>query len=291
MRAVFNASKYPNVAAAKLAAMHRCPLHGSMDLFTPEYDKIYLSSIFSWEADKVRDWAWLRRMESKVIIGGPGWNEATDRDIEDYPLEDFSHSYTSVGCDRDCPWCIVPRQYPDGIRELDQWGYAPKMLDSNILATSGDHKVEVIKKLAGRRVEWECGLDTRLIDGIEALFIAETSTPTMFLSWDSGEDSEPLEKALDNLRSVGINPRNQVKVYILTGYEGGWESGYQRAAKVKELGATPFIMLYQPLFCERLKYPQVFKDLARWCNRAQLLWSMDFSEYGRCEALRDMRGW
>ena len=109
----------------------------------------------------------------------------------------------------------------------------------------------------------------------------------MFLSWDSGEDSEPLEKALGNLRTVGINPRNQIKVYALTGYEGGWESGYQRAAKIKELGATPFIMLYQPLWSERIEYPQVYKNLVRWCNRAQLLWSMDFGEYGRDKAERE----
>ena len=286
MIGVFNASEYPNVAAAKLASMYNCPLHNLMDLFTPEYDTVFLSAIFSWEADKVRDWAWLRRIESKVIIGGPGWNEATYEDIEDYPLEGFSHSYTSVGCIRDCPWCIVPRQYPDGIRELEDWGYAPVMLDANILATSDKHRAKVIKKLAGRRVEWNSGIDTRLVDLNNANFVAETSTPMMFLSWDSGEDSEPLEKALENLRAVGINPRNQVKVYVLTGYEGGWESGYQRAAKIKELGSTPFIMLYQPLWSERIEYPQVYKDLARWCNRAPLLWSMDFSEYGRDKAER-----
>ena len=106
------------------------------------------------------------------------------------------------------------------------------------------------------------------------------------LSWDSGEDSEPLEKALENLRAVGITPRNQIKVYVLVGYEGGWESGYQRAAKIKELGATPFVMLYQPLYGNRIEYPQVYKDLARWANRAQLLWSMDFSKYGRDKAER-----
>jgi hypothetical protein len=159
------------------------------------------------------------------------------------------------------------------------WGYAPVMIDPNILATTDEHKARVVEWLDGRRVEWNGGIDTRLVDLNNARFLAETSTPMMFLSWDSGEDSEPLEKALENLRSVGINPRNQVKVYILTGYEDGWESGYQRAAKVKALGATPFIMLYQPLFTDRLKYPQIFKDLARWCNRAQLLWSCDFSEY------------
>jgi len=102
----------------------------------------------------------------------------------------------------------------------------------------------------------------------------------LFLAWDSDPDnSEPLEKALENLRAVGVNPRNQVKVYILTVYEGGWESGYQRAAKVKELGATPFIMPYQPLYGNRIKHDRMTRDLARWCNRTQLLWSCDFSEY------------
>lgn len=277
---VFNTSKYPNIAAAKLASMHGCEVYSDFDLFTPQLDQADISAIFSWERDKAETIK--RELEARgtiVKMGGPGISTETWREVEDHPLEGFSKSYTSVGCIRDCPWCVTPRMYPDGVRELDEWGYAPSMLDPNILATSDEHKTRVIEKLAGRRVEWESGLDTRLIDREAAAFVAATSIPMMFLAWDAGGDEEPLVKALENLRAVGVNPRNQVKVYILTGYEGGWESGWYRAERVKQLGATPFIMLYQPLYGERVEYPQVFRDLARWCNRAMLLWSCSFDEY------------
>ena len=280
MIGVFNASEYPNVAAAKLAAMHGCEVYGDFDLFTPPLALAYISAIFSWEREKAEQIQ--RELEARgasVGMGGPGISTETRRDIEDYALDGFPCSYTSVGCNRDCPWCIVPRMWK-GIRELDEWGYAPVMLDPNILATSDKHKANVIKQLNGRRVEWNGGIDTRLLDMEAAWFLETTSTPMIFLSWDSDPDnSEPLEKALENLRAFGINPRNQVKVYILTGYEGGWESGYQRAAKVKELGATPFIMPYQPLYGNRVKHDRMTRDLARWCNRTQLLWSCDFGEY------------
>lgn len=279
MIGVFNASKYPNIAAAKLASMHGCEVYNDFSLLTPKLDKAYISAIFSWEHKKSDRIAYeLGWRGTAVDIGGPGLSTETSWDIENYPLEDFSHSYTSVGCIRDCPWCIVPRMW-DGVRELDEWGHAPTMIDPNILATSAEHKINVIDKLDGRRVEWNGGLDTRLVDRANAHFIAETSMPMMFLSWDSGEDSAPLEKALEQLRRIGINPRNQVKVYILTGHKSGWEDGLMRARKVKELGATPFIMLYQPLFADKIIYPQIYKDLARWCNRATLLWSCDFDEY------------
>jgi hypothetical protein len=290
LRAVFNASKYPNIAAAKLATMHGCELHSDFDLFTPKLSKAYVSAIFSWEAPKAAtiveelDWR-----GTAVEWGGPGLSMETRRDIEDYPLEDFDCSYTSTGCIRDCPWCIVPRMW-NGVRELDEWGYAPKMLDPNVLATSDEHKVKVIKKLAGRRVEWNGGIDTRLVDRKNAQFLADTSTLMIFLAWDSGDDEQPLVTALENLKAVGINPRNQVKVYILTGYECGWVSGWYRAERTKQMEATPFVMLYQPLQGEKINYPQEYINLARWCNRAQLLWAMGFEEYQRdfrsAEAIR-----
>lgn len=285
---VFNASRYPNVAAAKLASMHGCDLLTDFDLFTPQLDHADISAIFSWERDKAETIK--RELEvrgTEVEMGGPGISTETRCDIEDYPLEGFSHSYTSVGCIRDCPWCCTPRQYPDGVRELDEWGYAPSMLDSNILATSHEHKTKVVEWLNGRRVKWECGLDTRLIDREAAEFVTTTSVPMMFLAWDAGDDEEPLVKALENLRAAGVNPRNQVKVYILTGYEGGWESGWYRAERVKQLGATPFVMLYQNLYSDKMEYPQIYKDLARWCNRATLLWSCSFDEYGVGTEIRE----
>lgn len=279
MRGVFNASKYPNIAVTKLAAMHGCETYQDFDMFTPKLSKAYISAIFSWEgefANHINDELCWRGTE--VELGGPGLSTEIRRDIEDYPLEGFSHSYTSTGCIRDCPWCIVPRMW-DGVRELDEWGYAPKMIDPNILATSDEHKIRITKKLAGRRVEWNGGLDTRLVDKSNARFIANTSTSTMFLSWDSGDDEEPLAKALENLRAVGVNPLNQVKVYILTGYEGGWESGYQRAVRVKGLGATPFIMRYQPLFGVRITYPKIYNDLAYWCNSRVGVLGFDFADF------------
>lgn len=279
MRAVFNASKYPNIAAAKLASMHGCELLTDFDLFTPLLTRADISAIFGWERDKAeRIRGELEARGTEVCMGGTGISTETRRDIEDYPLEGFSHSYTSVGCTRNCPWCIVPRMW-DGVRELDEWGYAPRMIDPNILATSEEHRARVVEKLSGRSVEWNGGIDARLLDHKAAGFVEETSSQMIFTAWDSGEDDSVIVHALESLSAVGINLRRRVKVYILTGYEGGWESGWYRAERVKQLGATPFIMLYQPLFGERIPYPQIYQSLARWCNRATLLWSCSFDEY------------
>lgn len=224
MISVFNASSYTNIAAEKLAAMHGCVVDDDVNLFTPVPNLAYISAIFSWEREKADLWAGhLRSQGCEVVLGGPGLSTETWRDIEDFPLGGFALSYTSAGCVRECPWCIVPRMW-SGVRELNEWGYAPRMLDPNILATSWRHKESVISRLAGRRVEWNGGLDTRLVDRRNAEFAAATSSGTVFLSWDTGEDDGPIVKALENLRTVGIDPRRSVKVYILTGYEGGWTS-------------------------------------------------------------------
>jgi len=52
MRCVFNVSKYPNLAATKLASMHGCDLLPDFDLFTPSLSKAYVSAIFSWERQR-----------------------------------------------------------------------------------------------------------------------------------------------------------------------------------------------------------------------------------------------
>jgi hypothetical protein len=88
MIGVFNASKYPNVAAAKLAAMHGCEVYTDFDLFTPILRKAYISAIFSWERDKaMRIGQELADRATSVQIGGTGWSSVTDPDIEDYPQE------------------------------------------------------------------------------------------------------------------------------------------------------------------------------------------------------------
>lgn len=279
--AAFNASRIPNVGAARLAAIHQAPLYSGLDLFTHVPDRALISVVFSWDLGRALDWAdCLTSNGAEVAIGGPGHDEGTLREVEGYPLEGFPVSHTSVGCTRRCPWYIVPRQYPGGLRELDDWRYAPVMLDSNILATSPGHRAEVVRRLAGCKVSWEGGLDARLVDRDAAAFVAATSTRKVYLAWDSdGVHSSTLADALQLLEAAGFN-RRKIVVYVLAGYDGGWESAYLRVAEIKSLGATPYVQLYQPLFTgKKVSCDPVYRDLQRWCNRPAILWSVDFTQY------------
>ena len=100
---------FPNLALMKLSAYHKArgdEVFLNFPLCQP--DITYASCIFSWHKPNL--------IEQSVIAGGSGidldtWlpNEVEHimPDYSLYPNIDFSMGFTSRGCIRDCPFCLV----------------------------------------------------------------------------------------------------------------------------------------------------------------------------------------
>lgn len=135
---------FPNLALMKLSAYHKrsgdqvylnFPLHWA--------NITYASCVFTWNA-KGR-----ARVPNKGIVGGSGIDlkaelppevERIMPDYSLYPGVDFSLGFTSRGCLRKCPWCIIPEkegQIKPWARIYEFWDRRHKkivLLDNNLLA-------------------------------------------------------------------------------------------------------------------------------------------------------------
>lgn len=112
--AVDGHNNFPNLALMKLSAWHKAqgdlvewavPMFGS-------YDRVYLSKVFTFTPDDYTPW------NCEVIKAGTGYGDYSTQltpdqehicpDYSLYPDFDAALGFTTRGCVRKCPWCIVP---------------------------------------------------------------------------------------------------------------------------------------------------------------------------------------
>lgn len=206
---------------------------------------IYISVVFSWQLEKAEK---MRREYLRdgynAIIGGPAAGGGN------YPDAITRHNpdatFTSRGCVRRCPFCIVPRLEGD-LRELTDWPIRPIVCDNNLLACSRKHFDDVINKLKPLKgVDFNQGLDARLLSIDHADRLRELDTTCVRLAWDDTETEKQFRKAWQILRDVGI-PANHIRVYVLFGFKDTPEDALYRLSEVWKLKSFPNPMRYQPI--------------------------------------------
>lgn len=278
-------NNFPNLALMKLSAWHKqqgdhIDLIKGIPTTQPliPYDKTYISCIFYQNKREVYDYA---KQLDNVIIGGSGWNYQTEliREIEhikpDYELykTDYSMGFTSRGCIRKCHWCIVPRKegYISDHAFISEFHHSKHkkviLLDNNFLASprwSENLDYIIDNKL---KVNFNQGLDIRLVDEQKALYLAKTKyynwtfkTRGLHFAFDSIEIEPTILKKTKQLFDAGIKPRH-LMFYILVGFNTSIEDDLRRIEVVKELGSIPYIMRYNQI------KNQYLTKIARWVNR------------------------
>lgn len=218
---------------------------------------IHLSVIFTWKMNEAYQKAiWYKQMGYQVIAGGPAvrlmpnFLNGVAEIGTDYKDAVKKHNpnacFTTRGCVNKCSFCAVPRIEGD-FKELKDIEFAPIVCDNNFLASSGDHFDWVIDNLKRfSEVDFNQGLDTRLLDRYKAERLAELDMKVVRLAWDNTNLEEQFMDAFHLLRDVGF-PKDKIRVYVLIGFRDTPEDALYRLSTVKELGAWPFPMRYQPL--------------------------------------------
>lgn len=276
---------FPNLAIMKLSAWHK-KQGDTVDLIKgiPQapplfsYDKIYISVIFWQNATKANSYA--RMLEGKVEIGGIGDSyKKLPEEIEhirpDYDLYgiDFSMGYTSRGCIRKCPWCVVPKK-EGNIHDhalimefLDPNHKKVVLLDNNFQASP--RWKENLQYIIGRElaVNFNQGLDIRLMTKEFAGFLAQTKyyswsfkTRALYFAFDTLKVERAVRRGIQKLETAGVPARN-LMFYVLVGFDTTIEQDLYRVQVLKDLGALPYIMIYN-----RKTDPELHR-LARWVNR------------------------
>lgn len=275
---------FPNLALMKLSAYHKSNDH-KVDLIVGlpevaplfEYDHTYVSCIFYQNKDRVMDYA---SQFKEISLGGSGiymdFNlpPSIEHIMPDYKLygTDYSMGFTSRGCPRKCSFCDVSEKegtirdhapiseflHPDHKKLV--------LLDNNFLASPewlDNMKYIVVNDLM---VNFCQGLDIRLMTKMRAHWLSRIqyynwtfNRKGLHFAFDHPSHQDSVVRGIEILNDVGIRPYRSM-FYILVGFNTTPEQDMHRIMKIKELGAKPFVMIYNRNDDHELR------RLARWVN-------------------------
>jgi len=173
----------------------------------------------------------------------PQWNEKVGASI----------IFSSRGCIRSCTYCAVPRiegrlrNERNSIKHLIWPGHKRVIFfDNNFLASSGWGDILDEVEELGLRVDFNQGLDARLITDKVALRISQLKIDRFVrLSYDTMEMRRCVEKGIGLLRSNGVDGRN-ILVYTLYNFTDSPQDLFSRIKDTLEWGAVSYPMRFQP---------------------------------------------
>ena len=221
----------------------------------------YVSVVFSWHKPAAHQLAaWYAAQDYTVHVGGPAaaidlpyfaaLSSPTVPAIDALQHHNPNATRTTTGCPNNCPFCIVPLLEGD-LQELDNWIPRPIVLDNNPLAASQRHFDTMIDRLKPiTNVDFNQGLDARLLTARHAGRIAELDMAIVRLAWDRTADEPHFLRAFQFLRDAGF-PAARIRAYVLIGFDDTPADALYRLQTILDLGARPNPMRYQPLTCLR----------------------------------------
>jgi len=279
----FDNNGFPNLALMKLSQYYKSSGYEVEWLQKDgEYERVFGSMVFTYhEGYFPYDFR-----AKQITKGGSGisLNYDLPKEVEhtcpDYTLYDMDYSmgFVTRGCFRTCDWCIV-REKEGTIKphtNIDEFLRHDKvlLLDNNILAHS--HGIRQIEVLAARRVkvDFNQGLDARLIDHSVAKILAKTKfIKKVRLACDRPEDMEHISKAVELMRWYNVTPRNYF-VYVLV---RDVDEALERVRFLKGLNLEPYASPYRDQ--SGTEPTQLQKDFARWVNHSAVFKSTTWETY------------
>ena len=312
-------TRFPPLGLMKLASYHRSRgdeikyVRGlDSDLnFNP--DKIEITSLFTYAWEPVHDAIEFYRNifpDANMQLGGIyasimperlksiypylnihiGLCKEADNYLPDYDIlkdikkwKDWKSSliFSSRGCLRKCPFCVVPklegtiRPALEDIQEYIHPGHKNIILLDNNFFASPRWKV-ILKELKDidLPVDFNQGLDARLIDEEKARLLADIRVPSKSsfrFAYDYLDEKSAISDALDLLSDYGVKRRN-ILIYALYNFYDldkalgdTPETFLERVNDVLEMRCTIYPMRFEPL--NSLKKNQYISPL--W-NQSQL---------------------
>ena len=175
----------------------------------------------------------------------PSWNKK----------EKASIIFATRGCVRSCTFCGVSRiegklnSEKNSIKGLIWPGHTRVILfDNNFLASSKWESVLSEIQELGISVDFNQGLDARLITGEVAKKISQLKIDRFVrLAYDTSEMGPYVENAINLLRSSGIDGRN-ILVYLLYNFTDSPQDLFMRIRNVLSWGGVAYPMRFQPIY-------------------------------------------
>jgi hypothetical protein len=273
-------TRFPNLALLKLSAWHKAQgdvVERFIALCT--YDKIYSASVFSWSTPD----PFLPR---DTIKGGTGYDikvdlpDAIEHTCPDYAFADIDYSmgFLTRGCTRSCPWCVVPEKEGDIRAHADIEEFCRHrdvvLMDNNVLAN--EHGIQQIEKMTrlGLRVDFNQGLDARLVDAQMASRLAALKwMRCVRFSCDHKSQMPAVKKAVELLRAAGL--RKEIDCYVLV---DDIDDALHRVEFLRSLNVVPFAQPYRKIG-SKTEPARELKNFARWVNHRAIFKTVSWSDY------------
>lgn len=173
----------------------------------------------------------------------PKWNQKVGGSI----------IFSSRGCIRSCPYCAVPQiegslnSLKHSIRHLIWPGHRKVIFfDNNFLANPCWESVLNEIEEFDLSVDFNQGLDTRLITRDVARRISELKVELVRLAYDYREMRRYVKRAIDYLVSQGIDGR-KILVYALYNFTDDPQDFFDRMRDILQWGAVCYPMRFQPI--------------------------------------------
>lgn len=273
-------SKIPNLALMKLSSFYK--EKGSMvNLISPGmaryYDVVFASQVF--------DFTTTPEFPSNTEVGGSGvglnlnLDECIEKLSPDYALYpcEYALGFTSRGCSRNCPYCIVPEK--EGKFHVvgdiyDFWcGQKQIMLLDNSINTDEDHFIGICTQLIKEkiRVDFSQGLDIRFLTEKQVYFLSKLKMwKQIRFAWDLVGIEDAVRRGVELLKRYKL--RSKSMFYVLIGYTSTPEEDLYRVNVLKELGVDSFVMPYN-------KFNEYQRDFTRWVNHKAIFNTVSWKDY------------
>ncbi len=291
---------FPSLPLMKLSAYHKA-MGDEVEMYMPinQYDLVYASKVFSF-TDDIDTNSVIQADEVKK--GGTGYcinvkngrevfdnskNSSLPREIEHiypdyalYPQYKYAVGFLTRGCPRNCGFCVVgekeglcSKQDAD-LNEFWRGQKEIKLLDPNILACENNESL--LKQLAESkaRVDFTQGIDIRLTNPDNIELLNKIKVTMLHFAWDNPKQDLTKYFRRFSEHTKIKSDRNKV-VYVLTNYNSTLEEDLYRIYTLRELGYSPYVMIYQ-----KENAPKEIRRLQRWVNCRWIFHSVDrFEDY------------
>lgn len=295
IRLLASDSKIPNIAIMKISTYHK-RLGDNVDWYNPlfdfqDVDILYISKIFTFSEDPIKTIP--MPINAKIIQGGTGYDykitlpeeidEITDLDYSLYPECDYSLLFTTRGCVRKCPFCIVHLKegliHSVPIPNLNPKGKYIKLLDNNFFSFKGWKENLKILKSFNQPIEFNQGIDLRLLNEEQCKALASCKIKQIYCAWDNYKDKDIILSKIKLLCQYVKSYK--ITCYCLVGFENKEivDTDLERVLTLKELGVNPFAMGYIDFNNPSFKKSRSIIDFCRWVNMKATFKSVKWEDY------------
>lgn len=265
-----------NTALMQIACFHK-QQGDSVQWWTPltdkQFDHLYCSSIFDY-TDK-------SEVPERAICGGTGFDvssrlsvamENSQLDYSIYSKCDRSFIWFSRGCNRNCPWCVVPEKegklHPVWRKALNPKGRYIVVMDNSFFANPewqgaisflGDYPVDIQGVDVRTLTEEKC----KALNGLR-----RWKNKQIKIAWD--DPNINLEPKLRKITQY-IKPY-KLMCYVLIGFSSSKAQDLHRVETLRRLGIDPFVMPYD-------KNDLYQRSFARWVNHKAIFKKVKWEDY------------